>query len=90
MAPPCWHCRTGEGLRDELLLLSQKFSGRYQSDLYHWRLHLQIVRDEARERLGALRQRERQEQAAAGEQAQPSDDDATDSTSGAEERGTIL
>src|SRR5262249_55090741 len=44
-----------EGLRGELEALSRKLPAHLQRDVYHWRLHVAMVRDEARARLRQLR-----------------------------------
>ena len=41
-------------LRAELSNVSRKFTGKYQSDLYHWRTHLNLVLREARDRLADM------------------------------------
>lgn len=40
-----------ESLRDDMERLSRKIPARYQQDVYHWRLHVSMVQDEARQRL---------------------------------------
>jgi TRAP transporter TAXI family solute receptor len=40
-----------EQLRDDLSKLSGRIPGTYQDNLYHWRLHINLVREEGRERL---------------------------------------
>ncbi|MFO0844688.1 MAG: hypothetical protein U0797_20210, partial [Gemmataceae bacterium] len=40
-----------EGLRGELEALSRKIPAHLQRDVYHWRLHVAMVRDEARAKL---------------------------------------
>jgi uncharacterized protein len=40
-----------EGLREELETLSRKIPAHLQRDIYHWRLHVAMVRDEARAKL---------------------------------------
>jgi TRAP transporter TAXI family solute receptor len=43
-----------EGLRTELEAMSRKVPAHLQRDIYHWRLHVAMVRDEAQERLRQL------------------------------------
>jgi TRAP transporter TAXI family solute receptor len=43
-----------DGLRSELETLSRKLPGHLQRDVYHWRLHVALVRTEARDRLRRL------------------------------------
>jgi len=50
-----------ETLRKEMEKISRKVPGLYQREVYHWRLHISLVRDEAMER---LRRMEEQAQAA--------------------------
>jgi hypothetical protein len=52
-----------ERLRADMETLSRKVPGHLQRDVYHWRLHVAVVRTEALERLAALEKR--QEPAAA-------------------------
>ncbi|MHC4401752.1 MAG: TAXI family TRAP transporter solute-binding subunit [Planctomycetota bacterium] len=40
-----------ETLRDDMERLSRKIPSYYQRDVYHWRLHVSMVQDEARERI---------------------------------------
>lgn len=40
-----------ESLRNDMERLSRKIPARYQQDVYHWRLHVSMVQDEARKRL---------------------------------------
>jgi TRAP transporter TAXI family solute receptor len=40
-----------ETLRDDMERLSRKIPAYYQQDVYHWRLHVSMVQDEARNRL---------------------------------------
>jgi TRAP transporter TAXI family solute receptor len=45
---------TLDGMRNDLETLSRKLPGHLQRDVYHWRLHVALVRTEARERLRRL------------------------------------
>ena len=40
-----------ESLRDDMERLSRKIPARYQQDVYHWRLHVSMVQEEAHKRL---------------------------------------
>ena len=40
-----------ESLRNDMERLSRKIPAYYQRDVYHWRLHVSMVQDEARKRL---------------------------------------
>jgi uncharacterized protein len=44
-------------LRDELSKLSRRVPGTYQDTVYQWRVHVNLVREEAAERLAAMRDR---------------------------------
>ena len=39
-----------DGLREEMERISRKIPGHFQRDVYHWRLHISLVRTEAMER----------------------------------------
>ncbi len=43
-----------ESLRDDMERLSRKIPAYYQRDVYHWRLHVSMVQDEARARLNEI------------------------------------
>jgi TRAP transporter TAXI family solute receptor len=45
-----------ESLRDDMERLSRKIPAYYQQDVYHWRLHVSMVQDEAHKRLGEQKQ----------------------------------
>jgi hypothetical protein len=43
-----------EALRGEVQLISRKLPLQQQQDVYHWRLHVQLILNEAAERLDRM------------------------------------